>query len=113
MRPRLFGHLAGAVPGRGPGPRAGEVEDEAFAFTVKRRASKRKASARARRAVDLLREEAELDQRPRVGDDAELFERLRTLRKEISTELEMAPYMVFPTRPCAACAACARKRATS
>ncbi len=52
-------------------------------------------SARARRAVDLLREEAELDQRPRVGDDAELFERLRALRKEISTELEMAPYMVF------------------
>lgn len=95
MRPRLFGHLAGAVPGRGPGPRAGEVEEEAFAFTVKRRASKRKASARARRAVDLLREEAELDQRPRVGDDAELFERLRALRKEISTELEMAPYMVF------------------
>ena len=75
--------------------RAVEVEDEAFAFTVKRRASKRKASARARRAVDLLREEAELDQRPRVGDDAELFERLRALRKEISTELEMAPYMVF------------------
>lgn len=45
--------------------------------------------------MDLLREEAELDQRPRVGDDAELFERLRALRKEISTELEMAPYMVF------------------
>ena len=79
----------------GLGPRAAEVEDEAFAFTVKRRASKHKASARARRAVDLLREEAELDQRPRVGDDAELFERLRALRKEISTELEMAPYMVF------------------
>ena len=52
-------------------------------------------AGRARRAVDLLREEAELDQRPRVGDDAELFERLRALRKEISTELEMAPYMVF------------------
>ena len=92
------GYLAtsqGQYPVVGLGPRAGEVEDEAFAFTVKRRASKRKASARARRAVDLLREEAELDQRPRVGDDAELFERLRALRKEISTELEMAPYMVF------------------
>ena len=92
------GYLAtsqGQYPVVGPGPRATEVEDEAFAFTVKRRASKRKASARARRAVDLLREEAELDQRPRVGDDAELFERLRALRKEISTELEMAPYMVF------------------
>ena len=92
------GYLAtsqGQYPVVGLGPRAGEVEDEAFVFTVKRRASKRKASARARRAVDLLREEAELDQRPRVGDDAELFERLRALRKEISTELEMAPYMVF------------------
>lgn len=92
------GYLAtsqGQYPVVGLGPRAAEVEDEAFAFTVKRRASKRKASARARRAVDLLREEAELDQRPRVGDDAELFERLRALRKEISTELEMAPYMVF------------------
>lgn len=92
------GYLAtsqGQYPVMGLGPRAAEVEDEAFAFTVKRRASKRKASARARRAVDLLREEAELDQRPRVGDDAELFERLRALRKEISTELEMAPYMVF------------------
>lgn len=92
------GYLAtsqGQYPVVGLGPRASEVEDEAFAFTVKRRASKRKASARARRAVDLLREEAELDQRPRVGDDAELFERLRALRKEISTELEMAPYMVF------------------
>ena len=85
----------GQYPVVGLGPRAGEVEDEAFAFTVKRRASKRKASARARRAVDLLREEAELDERPRVGDDAELFERLRALRKDISTELEMAPYMVF------------------
>ena len=92
------GYLAtsqGQYPVVGLGPRAGEVEDEAFAFTVKRRASKRKASARALRAVDLLREEAELDQRPRVGDDAELFERLRALRKEISIELEMAPYMVF------------------
>ena len=39
-----------------------------------------------------------MDQRPRVGDDAELFERLRALRKEISTELEMAPYMVFSDR---------------
>ena len=88
--PRDLGAFSEARAGPGI-----EVEDEAFAFTVKRRASKRKASARARRAVDLLREEAELDQRPRVGDDAELFERLRALRKEISTELEMAPYMVF------------------
>lgn len=96
MRSRLsLATSQGQYPVVGLGPRAVEVEDETFAFTVKRRASKRKASARARRAVDLLREEAELDQRPRVGDDAELFERLRALRKDISTELEMAPYMVF------------------
>ncbi len=64
------GYLAtsqGQYPVVGLGPRAGEVEDEAFAFTVKRRASKRKASARARRAVDLLREEAELDRAPTRG----------------------------------------------
>ena len=44
------GYLAtsqGQYPVVGLGPRVAEVEDEAFAFTVKRRASKRKASARA------------------------------------------------------------------
>ena len=92
------GYLAasqGQYPVLGLGPRAAEVEDEAWTFTVKRRASKRSGSARARRAVDLLREEAALDARPRVGDDAELFERLRAWRKETSAELQMAPYMVL------------------
>ena len=92
------GYLAasqGQYPVLGLGPRAAEVEDETWTFTVKRRASKRSGSARARRAVDLLREEAALDARPRVGDDTELFERLRAWRKETSTELQMAPYMVL------------------
>ena len=62
---------------------------------MKRRAAKRTAPARAQRAVDLLRDEAALDARPRVGDDAKLFERLRTLRTELAREREWAPYMVF------------------
>ena len=85
----------GQYPVIGLGPRAAEVNEPDFAFTVKRRASKRRAATRARRAVDLLREESALESRPRVGDDAELFERLRVLRKDISTELQMAPYMVL------------------
>ena len=39
-----------------------------------------------RRAVDLVREEAALDARSRVGDDAELFEELRDLRRELAEE---------------------------
>lgn len=92
------GYLAtsqGQYPVVGLGPRAGEVEDEAFAFTVKRRASKRKASARARRAVDLLREEAELDQRPRVGDDAELFERCVLAQGDLDRAGDGAVYGLF------------------
>ena len=92
------GYLAasqGQYPVIGLGPRATEVNGTDFTFTIKRRASKRKAAARARRAVDLLREESALESRSRVGDDAELFERLRAWRKETSTELQMAPYMVL------------------
>lgn len=86
------------------GPRAVEVLGESsgdgaasatpFEFTIKRRSSKRSGSARARRAVDLLREEAALDARPRVGDDAELFESLRELRTDFARERGWAPYMV-------------------
>ena len=95
------GYLAasqGQFPVLSLGPRAVEVlsdEGGAFRFSVKRRAAKRTAPARAQRAVDLLRDEAALDARPRVGDDAELFERLRTLRTELAREHEWAPYMVF------------------
>lgn len=66
---------------------------EDFTFTIKRRAKKR-AAARVRRAVDLVREEAVRDARPRVGDDAELFERLRVLRRDLALEREVPPYIV-------------------
>ena len=100
------GYLAqsqGKYPTLGLGPRAVEVlaEDAAspFAFTVKRRAAKRRGgSARAQRAVDLLRAEAAVEglgASSRVGDDAELFERLRALRTQIASERQWAPYMVF------------------
>ena len=81
--------------GERPGDFADLPDDAAsWTFTVKRRAKKRKA-ARVQRAVDLLREEAALESRPRVGDDAELFERLRALRRDFASELGMAPYMIF------------------
>lgn len=67
---------------------------ESFTFTIKRRASKRSGSLRAQRAVDLLRDEAALDSKPRVGDDADLFERLRALRRELATERDVPPYIV-------------------
>ena len=89
----------GRFPTLGLGPRGGEVlassPEAPFRFTMKRRAAKTRASKRAQRAVDLLREEAALDARPRVGDDVELFERLRALRTEFARERRIAPYMVF------------------
>ena len=89
----------GRFPMLGLGPRAGEAlsdnPEASFSFTVKRRAAKTRASKRAQHAVDLLREEAALDARPRVGDDAELFERLRTVRTQFARERRIAPYMVF------------------
>ena len=96
------GYLAQS-PGRFPtvalGPRAAEAfadnPEAPFSFTMKSRAPKARASKRAQRAVDLLREEAALDARPRVGDDGELYGRLRELRREIASERRVAPYMVF------------------
>ena len=89
----------GRFPMLGLGPRSMEAlaDDPTapFSFTIKRRAAKAHASKRAQRAVDLLREEAALDARPRMGDDAELFERLRSLRTEFARERRVAPYMVF------------------
>lgn len=83
-----------AVEVLGDGPQGESGAGASFEFTVKRRAAKRAGSARVRRAVDLLREEAALDARPRVGDDAELFESLRELRTEFARERNWAPYMV-------------------
>ncbi len=88
----------GQYPVVGLGPRAVEVlresGDAPFSLTVKRRGASRRSPARSRRAVDLLRAEVALDARPRVGDDAELFERLREVRRELAIERSWAPYMV-------------------
>ena len=88
----------GQFPTVALGPRAVEVLEEApgkpFAFTMKRRAGGRRAAVRARQAVDLLRDEASRDARPRVGDDGELFERLREVRRELAIERAWAPYMI-------------------
>lgn len=67
---------------------------EEFAFSIKRRKRGRAGSERARRAVDLLRDEAALGSKPRVGDDAELFERLRALRRELAEWRDVPPYIV-------------------
>lgn len=95
------GYLAqsqGRFPVVGLGPRADEALDpqnsEEFTFTVKKRASQSRSASRARRAVDLVREEAALDARPRVGDDAELFEELRDLRRELAEEHQVPAYII-------------------
>lgn len=67
---------------------------EEFAFSIKRRKRGRAGSERARRAVDLLRDEVALDSKPRIGDDAELFERLRALRRELAEWRDVPPYIV-------------------
>lgn len=88
----------GRFPVVGLGPRADEAlapqHAGEFAFTVKKRASKTKSASRARRAVDLVREEAALDARSRVGDDAELFEELRDLRRELADEYQVPAYII-------------------
>lgn len=92
----------GRFPVVGLGARAAEALAEGgfgdsrapFSFTIKRRASKRTSTRRAQRAVDLLRQESALDSRPRVGDDAELFELLRGLRLELARERGVPPYIV-------------------
>ena len=99
------------APGKFPvlelGPRAAEAlcaEDGSFSFTVKRRAHGG-GSSRACRAVDLLREESSGDARSRVGDDVELFERLRALRTSCASERGWARTWSSTTRRCARCAA--------
>lgn len=103
----------GQYPVIGLGPRAGEalggapLRDGAgaslpeaapgFSFTIKRRASKGRSGARVRRAIDLLRDEAGEGSdagRDRPGDDAELFEQLRALRRSFAQERGVPPYIV-------------------
>lgn len=67
---------------------------EEFAFSIKRRKRGRAGSERARRAVDLLRDEAAFDSKPRIGDDSELFERLRALRRKLAEWRDVPPYIV-------------------
>ncbi len=90
----------GQYPVIGMGDRGYEAleHSERFTFTIKRRASKQAPSTRAQRAVDLLRDEAALDSRPRIGDDAELFEQLRALRRELAAERGVPPYIVCSDR---------------
>jgi HRDC domain len=92
------GYLAtsqGQYPVVGLGPRAGEVEMRRLPLPLSvARPSARPRPAPAAPSICCARRPSWISAR-RVGDDAELFERLRALRKEISTELEMAPYMVF------------------
>lgn len=68
-----------------------------FAFSIKRRKRKQQAKAevRKKRVEELLSCEAEVSDHPRVGSDADLFERLRALRREIASERQWAPFMVF------------------
>ena len=63
-----------------------------------KRPAKKSRGSRARRAVDLLREESDAKSVPRVGDDAELFERLRGLRTELAQEMQVPSYVVFPDK---------------
>lgn len=96
LGPRASEALGGAPLGDGagaglPGAASG------FSFTIKRRASKGRAGARVRRAVDLLRDEAGEGAdagRDRPGDDAELFEQLRALRRSLAQERGVPPYIV-------------------
>lgn len=95
------GYLAqsqGRFPVVGLGSHAGEALDpqrvSGFSFTVKKRASQSVSASRARRAVDLVREEAALDARPRVGDDAELFDELRSLRRKLADEHNVPAYII-------------------
>ena len=110
------GYLAtsqGQYPVVGLGPRAGEVEDEAFAFTVKRRASKRKASAvLAVRWICCARRPSWISARAWATMPSCSSACAPCARRSRPSSRWRRTWS-FPTRPCAACAACARRRATS
>lgn len=72
----------------------GAPSREPFTFTVKRRTVQSRRTQRVQRAVDLAREESALDARPRVGDDGELFQDLRALRKELADEHGVPAYII-------------------
>lgn len=86
----------GRFPVLALGPRAAEAlgDPDGFSFSLKRR--ERRNALLRKRAADLLRPEgAGAGERAgRPGDDADLFERLRTLRMDLACERGWAPYMV-------------------
>ncbi len=90
--------LLAVTDGRYPvvvlGPRADEASRDGFSFSLKRRRSGRAAEASRRTRIDALLDQA--GGRPdRPGTDAELFERLRALRKRLADEVGVPPYVVF------------------
>lgn len=85
---------AAGVHGAAQGAPLGAPSREPFTFTVKRRAVQSRRRQRVQRAVDLAREESALDARPRVGDDGELFQDLRALRKELADEHGVPAYII-------------------
>lgn len=86
----------GRYPVVGLGPRAAEAQQAGFSFALKssRKQDGRAAARAARARVDALlgTDDAKRD---RPGVDAELFEELRALRKELADEAQVPPYMVF------------------
>ena len=108
------GYLAvseGRYPTVGLGPRADEVQQGGFSFALKRtRRTGERAAARAARARVDAPLGASDEKRDRPGVDAELFERLRGLRKELADEANVPPYVVFSDA--ALRAMCRRRPAT-
>lgn len=86
----------GRFPVLALGPRAAEAlgDLDGFSFSLKRR--ERRNALLRKRAADLLRPEGAGagGRTGRPGDDADLFERLRTLRMDLACERGWAPYMV-------------------
>lgn len=108
-----LGERAREVLGEGTVRDVEDAPPPGFTFTIKRPASKR-AKERSRKVADLLRDEGAapmrgaggdafgraaaasemVPERPRPGDDAELFERLRVLRRDLAQERGVPPYIV-------------------
>ena len=108
-----LGERAREVLGEGTVRDVEDAPPPGFTFTIKRPASKR-AKERSRKVADLLRDEGAAPmrgaggdafgyaaaasemapERPRPGDDAELFERLRVLRRDLAQERGVPPYIV-------------------
>ena len=79
---------------------------QGFTFTIKMPAVAKRGAERSRKAADLMRAEdahgtsalvsveESVEARPRIGDDAVLFERLRMVRRELAQKRGVPPYIV-------------------